>query len=40
GRTVSRVVTAFADAALLDLLVPREPDYRHSAPPLPAGLAL
>jgi UDP-N-acetylglucosamine 2-epimerase (non-hydrolysing) len=40
GRTVSRVVTAFADPALLDLLTPSEPDYRHSAPPLPAGLAL
>ncbi|MDQ1683144.1 MAG: hypothetical protein QOH99_1685, partial [Frankiaceae bacterium] len=40
GRTVSRVVTAFSDAALLDLLQPVEPDYRHSAPPLPAGVSL
>ena len=40
GRTVARVVAAFADAALLDLLVPVEPDYRHSAPPIPAGVAL
>jgi UDP-N-acetylglucosamine 2-epimerase (non-hydrolysing) len=40
GRTVSRVVTAFADEALLDLLDPVEPDYRHSAPPLPAGVSL
>ncbi|MCU1676762.1 MAG: UDP-N-acetylglucosamine 2-epimerase [Frankiales bacterium] len=40
GRTVGRVVTAFSDEALLDLLQPMEPDYRHSAPPLPAGVAL
>jgi UDP-N-acetylglucosamine 2-epimerase (non-hydrolysing) len=40
GRTVGRVVSAFADESLLEHLPPAEPDYRHSAPPLPAGVAL
>jgi len=40
GRSVGRIVSALGDAALLEHLQPADPDYRHSAPPLPAGVAL